>query len=219
MKIDKIQKEFKSSGISLVKVMEFDTPDETTMTFDGELSEYVEAVNNLGSQVIFISIGTLPEEAFIMNIGDEIDEYDLIPEEIDLSSINKSFNKYKKHIGENAYFHLLATSQYGSLQFNMQEKWFDEFYELLETEREKIKSSCLEEIEESENHERSKQNELLKIIPSLKNDENFCKCKTQIIKMAYALEKHPELKDLDSATLKVAIANITATLEVRKMRP
>ncbi|MBN4063798.1 hypothetical protein JYT79_03350 [Cardiobacterium sp. AH-315-I02] len=219
MNIDKIIEEFKNSEIALIRVMEFNIENEMIMTFEGELSEYVEAVKNLGGKAAFLSVGILPEELFTINIGAEIDNYDLMSEEVEIISINKKFKEYKKYINKDAYFHLLATSKYGNLQFNIQEDWFNEFYELLEIETENIKDHYINELSENESNNAVRQNELLQKIDSLKNDSNFCKCKTQIIKNAYVLEKYPELKELDSATLKAAISSVTAAVEAKKMMP
>ncbi|CAC9966759.1 hypothetical protein [uncultured Gammaproteobacteria bacterium] len=217
MNIDRIVGEFKNAEIALVKVAEFDVEDEMLMTFQGGLLEYVEAVKNLDSKVVFLSISTLSKEFFTINIGAEIDDYGSISKEIEITSINKKFKKYKKYINKNAYFHFLTTSKYGNLQFNIQEDWFNEFYELLEIERENIENHHINKLNENESNNAARQNELLQKVDSLKNDSNFCKCKTQIIKNAYALEKYPELKELDLLTLKSAISSITAAVEAKKM--
>jgi len=213
MNIESLEDNFSGSGLSLIKVEDFDKFDGLTMVFDGDLIDYIKAVKVLDNTVVFINICYLEEYYFSTEV--ELDGAD--NEEIDLSSTSPEIMDYKKYIGKSAHYHFLAISSRGNLEFHFQEAWWNELLDLLIEEKERIKNEYIVKFElknkEKEKHRKS----LLKKLDNLKDEQKFMQCRTQKVKLAYALEKYPELSELEPSLIKRIVAELDAHIEARML--
>tara|TARA_R110002124_G_C8951432_1_gene513353 strand:+ start:2418 stop:3080 length:663 start_codon:yes stop_codon:yes gene_type:complete len=213
MNIEELVASIEKKGVAVIKVAELVEDDAKTMVFDGSLSEYIESLSKLEAKVVFINSTKLTEDVFTCEIESHYEEFGVFAEDIDLSSVSPELKEYKKYEGNDACYHLLATSRNGSLAFHFQEEWWNGLLELLISVREKLEKDILEKHEETIKEKESEERILLEKINSLKNDDKFITCRTLKVKTAYALEKYPELNGLSKADLKNAISDIDAAIE------
>lgn len=126
--------------------------------------------------------------------------------------------EFKKHIGEDHSFLLTAKSQLGELSFCVTEAWWNSFEQERDKAIEKIDEDREAIREKMEKRRRQKEEGLLKLARNLLNDPDFSRIPTQRGMKAYALEKHPELSELDDVIITMEIQKFSDKIRARKKR-
>ena len=94
--------------------------------FDGTIESFLVAAKELGNRAVFIQDNALEEDDFLYSPNEEDeDENDL--HEIDLASISPALAKFKKHLGKNYSFCLVAKGGIGDLRFIVDQDWVKDF--------------------------------------------------------------------------------------------
>lgn len=205
------------------------------LVFIGSLYEYLDAVKILGGRAIFVSTISMSDEHLIYTPKQtsssvtnwpfpthfhEADEDSEIYE-YDLCSVKPELEEYKKRIGENGYFELSGCN----LTYSIYEPWMQEMEVLRAEAQEIIDEEILGEEgerlalqEEQDAEEQVKLDEAVKKLKALISDRNFVRLSTQMAMRAYAIDKIPELENLDEAELKREIQNLGAKIQARGLK-
>jgi len=238
MTLKELTQIFASKNIHLIRVENMDDRnDKADLSFIGTLDEYIKAIEVLGAKAVFVSTITLTEEHFvhtprqistsrntwpfptpgIKRIEEIIEDED--EDEYDLCSVIDELEEFKSRIGEDGYFELLACN----LTYLIYEDWMQEFTKFRAEAIQSIDDQIATEEDEMLAKEAGQQAEVMqrledavKQLRALISDKNFSGLSTQRAMKAYAIDKIPELEDLDDARLKVEIQNIAAKIEARK---
>ena len=213
-----IAKLIEEKGLAAIRVTEFDDPKSISLTFDGDFSEFIDAAVRLGAKAIFFNSGFLSEDDFIYELGDSDNEMDEVVEGIDLEKIDKRIGSYKKYVNSERTHHFLAVTPNGNLLYHVQEKWWNEFLDIALEAIDKIQEESFAKFRSDIEKDNETQKSLIKKLRSLKNDGDFALCRTQKVKLAFALEKYPELEKLKPALLKKEISDMTAILEAKQVK-
>ena len=223
----------KSAGLYPIPVEGGATRDEPTdLMFSGSLEEFFEAAKALGVTVIFFFVSKLGEEDFNYDLdydvkdgGEDFDEEVLSSDEFagdaesfDLTVALPSLADFRKYIGEECQFLLIAKSQLAALRFSLSEVWWDSFDEQQQKAIEKV-AEDREAIREKMDAQRLKQEErVLAKTRSLLDDSEFCRIPTQRGMRAYALEKFPVLDEVDDSRLTQEIQKLSDKAKAIKKR-
>jgi hypothetical protein len=203
-----------------------------SLVFVGSLEEYLDAIKVLGARAIFVSTVNVTEERFVYTprrhlnsrtswpfpTGDIDDDEEI--EEFDLCSAIPELGKFKEKIGQDGYFELSACN----LTFSIYEDWMqemelmrDEAQEIVEAQKLAEEEELSEEQEQQEAEEQAKLEAAVKNLHALIADKNFVRLPTQRAMRAYAIDKIPELENLDDAELKREIQDIGAKIQARSL--
>ena len=196
----------------------------------GSLEDFLEAVRALGITVVFLSVWKLEEEDFLYTSENE-DELDNSNEEetpsdglagnnesFDLTVALPSLADFKKHIGQEHSFNLMAKSQSASISFRLNESWWDSFAEQQDKAIQKVDENREAILEKMAKQELQKEDNLLKQVRSLLSDPEFCCITTQRGMKAYAVEQFPELEKIDEAALRKEIQKLSDKVMARKRK-
>ncbi len=195
---------------------EADTDDYSGDIFIGTLDEFFLAAKALGAKTIFLVSSSLDEDDFIYtNEFDDADELsyedeedveeetdsDEFSDEVDLTVALPSLSEFKKYLTKEYAFILIAKGGSNELSFYHEEEWWktfesqrEEAIEKVDEDREAIVKKMLKQ--QAENNK-----ERIKLVRALIHDSEFVHIPTQRGMRAYAIEKHPELEEMDDAIL------------------
>ena len=188
--------------------------------FVGDLDEFLKAAKALKAEIVLVVNAVLSEDDFKYEFDEENGDYDDESdggesEPIYLPSVMPSLSEFKKYMGQDYAYKLSVITMSNSLDFFIQEAWWDEFieryFEAVEKIKENRNASWLSQQAEHE----AKQKEMLERLKMLISDSAFINLRTQKAMLAYALEKIPELEDIDRATLQSEIQNLNAKIEAK----
>lgn len=223
----------KSAGLYPIPVEGGATRDEPTdLMFSGSLEEFLEAAKALGATVIFFSVSKLGEEDFNYDLdydykdgGEDLDEEVLSSDEsagdaesFDLTVALPSLADFRKYIGEECQFLLIAKSQLAALSFSLSEVWWNSFEEQQQKAIEKVAEDREAIREKMEAQRLKKEESVLAKTRSLLDDSEFCRIPTQRGMKAYALEKLPDLEGVDDSRFTQEIQKLSDKAKARKRR-
>lgn len=236
MTLPELSKLISSKSMLLIRV-ETLTNHRSDLTFVGTLDEYVEAIKTLGGAAIFVSTICVTEDRFTYSpnrmenpIGmwpfptttqdEEIETENEEIEEYDLCSVAPELARYKEKIGADGYFELSACN----LTYSIYEQWMQEMeilridaQELIDQEIEEEEEARLAVQEEAQAEEIAKLETAVKKLHALVSDRNFSRLPTQLAMRAYAIDKIPELDNLDDSELKREIQTVAAQIQARNL--
>lgn len=189
------------------------------LVFIGELEDFLKAAKVLKTEAVFVVNTTLRESDFEYEADREEDDRDdnlsNDNEAVYLPSIMPSLNKYKKYIGQDCAYKLFVSTSNNALNFIIREAWWDDFAETyfeaidrIEEHRKAMMASRREEL-------RAEQKKILDRLSFLINDTAFAKLPTQKAMRAYAIDKIPELEEIDETTLQIEVSKINAKLQAK----
>jgi hypothetical protein len=95
--------------------------------FDGNLEQFLASAKAIGARAIFVQDNSFEEDDFTYNPEeDDLDEEseDL---EVDLSTVSTALAKYKKHLGQNYSFCLVAKGGIDELRIIVDQEWVKDF--------------------------------------------------------------------------------------------
>jgi hypothetical protein len=221
----------KSAGFFPIHVeWNTDRNGDSELRFVGSLEEFFEATKALGITSVFFLVWKLDEEDFLYDSdyeedGDYSDEVEPASEKsdegnesFDLTVALPSLADFKKRIGQEHEFLLVAKSQFASISFSLSESWWDSFAEQREKAIQKVDENREAMREKMEKQKLEKENELLKQVRGLLNDLEFSRIPTQRGMKAYALEKFPKLEEVDESSLVEEIRKLDDKLKARKRK-
>ena len=221
MNIDELVNKIASEGCFPIRVEDISVKDTNrNLIFAGNLDGFLKAAKAMEVDVIFVANTVFDEDEFTYEY-DELDEdegEDIENKSVYLPSVMSSLSKFKNYIGQDYIFQLSVMTTSNTLDFSIQESWFDEFIEMRDKAIEKFEGNR-EDIMSAQRAERdAKQKEALKNLKTLINDPKFIKLSTQKAMLAYAIEKIPELEEIDRMTLQSKIQDLNANIEAKGLR-
>lgn len=223
MTTSELVQRIKSAGFFPIQVELFaDSNESVGFKFVGGLEDFFEAAKAMGVTTLFVFVCKLEEEDFLHDSDYEDDDEELIgrseKESLDLTVALPSLANFKKHIGHECEFRLTAKSSSASICLCLTEDWWDSF----EEQRDKAKAKFDEDREamreKAEKQRQQKEEALLKQIRNLLNDPEFSRIPTQRGMKAYALEKFPELEEVDESSLIEEIRKLDDKIKARKRK-
>lgn len=193
--------------------------------FEGTLDEFWVAAKALGAKVVFLLVMQIDDSDFERDVpsddvprvegDDEDDSFDGESYWVKLEEISPSISKFRKHIGKDCAFILIAKGGVAEIDFLLTEEWWDEFQEEAGKAIEKWKDGRSEKSEEVEEANERKTAQLLESLKGLINDREFCQLRTHRAKIAYAIEKLPDLAELSEFILKPEIQKLADRIEAK----
>ncbi len=245
MTLTKLAKIFASKNIHFILVKDI-SAHRNNLTFIGSLDEYLEAIEVLGGRAIFVSTISITEEHFnyvpnktVLDSsaispfqthqsptvwphptnnhaveGDAGEEGVEEIQEFDLCSVVPELKNFKKRIGEDGYFELSACN----LTYSIYEEWAQEMWILHTNAREIIDQQLLAGWESVEAEKSLKWEGVIKKLQALISDKDFVRLPTQRAMSVYAIDKIPELENLDEALLKLEIQDLAAKIQARSLK-
>lgn len=205
----------------------------------GDFAEFMKVAKVLNAKVVFVTIRTLQEADFIYEIDggsydeDELDEDiddDFInegeyPKEISLPTILPTISEYKKYVGKECVFKLSIRSEESILDYYLYESWWNELVKLREEAIEQIdedEHKVMQKVEENrkklEEERRVKEKELCSKLRKLISDKDFVRIPTQVAMKAYALDKIPELSELNASKFTIEIQELNGRIIAKGFR-
>ncbi|MDP3091635.1 MAG: hypothetical protein Q8N04_13220 [Nitrospira sp.] len=233
MLTSELTQRIKSAGFYPIPVERGASRDESTdLVFSGSLEEFFEAAKALGATVMFFFVSKLGEEDFNYDVdcdyndgGEHLDEEVLSSDEsaggaesFDLTVAWPSLADFRKHLGEECQFLLIAKSQLAALSFSLSEAWWNSFEEQQQKAIEKVDEDREAIRKKMEAQRLKKEESVLAKTRSLLDDSVFCRISTQRGMRAYALEKFPELEGVDDSRLTQEIQKLSDKTKTRKRR-
>lgn len=233
MLTSELTQRIKSAGFYPIPIVRGASRDESTdLVFSGSLEEFFEAAKALGATVMFFFVSKLGEEDFNYDLdydykdgGEGLDEEVLSSDEstgdaesFDFTVALPSLADFRKHLGEECQFLLIAKSQLAALRFSLSEAWWDSFEEQQQKAIEKVAEDREAIRKKMEAQRLKKEESVLAKTRSLLDDSEFCRIPTQRGMRAYALEKFPELENVDDSRLTQEIQKLSDKAKTRKRR-
>ncbi|MHB8535814.1 MAG: hypothetical protein ACYDBW_10260 [Sulfuricaulis sp.] len=215
MTLTELKKLIESHGLYPIQVDGEATDDEhDEFLFSGTIEEYFKATKVLNATAVFTFVSTLEEGDFLHEVklyenGKESEESyeEDQPEqfetemEVDLTVALPSLSQFKQHLGKECAFRLLAIGERATLSFYLEEDWWHQFLEecykaidKVEEDREAIRRKIAKQQADNEK-------ELMKLVKNLINDNEFVRIPTQRGMKVYALEKYPQLNEMNDVSL------------------
>lgn len=206
------------------------------MAFIGDFDEFVKAAKVLNAKAVLVFTRILQESDFMYEAEEDLydEEYDAdyedidddddenaeteYPEEVYLPTILPSISEYKKYIGKECVFKLSLLAEKYTLDYYHYEPWWKELIELREKAIEKIEQKTEESRKKLEEEQLQKQKALIGQLKKLINDKEFTRLPTQHAMKAYAMEKIPELAELDSTILTSEIQELNSRIIAKGLR-
>lgn len=194
---------------------EADKDDYSGDIFIGALDEFFLAAKALGAKTIFLVSSSLEEDDFIYtNEFDDTDELhedevdaeeetdsDEFSDEVDLTVALPSLSEFKKYLTKEYAFILTAKGGSNELSFYHEEEWWKTFESQREEAIEKVDEDREAIVKKMLKLQAENDKEKIKLVRALIHDSEFVHIPTQRGMRAYAIEKHPELEDMDDAIL------------------
>ena len=184
-------------------------------TFVGNLEEYFEAAHVFGASAVLIYTETIDAERFQYEIEIDDEESEVATEVFDLCKFNPELERFKEQIGQVGIFKLSIPIPDARISFYITEDWWRDFFKLWIETTDRIDEN--QEAAHAKLHaaQLQKEKQILKLLASLINDEDFVRLRTQLSMMEYAKEKIPELETVDAATLKSEIQTLQAKIKAK----
>lgn len=219
-----LKKLAEANGLPAISVII--TGDEPPVSrFHGTLNEFWTAAKTLGAKAVFMSVMQMDESDFERNVpsddvqhieDDDGDEsFDGDDYWVSLEKHSSAITKFRKHVGKDCAFILVAKGGVAEIDFLLTEPWWDAFQEEAGKAIEKWRDSRSEKSETAKQTSEKKKAELLRTLRGLINDQEFCQLRTHRAKIAYAIEKHPELAELSDFILRPEIQTLSDRIEAK----
>ncbi|RVU35478.1 hypothetical protein EOE67_13990 [Rheinheimera riviphila] len=219
MTYDEVVSQVESAALHVIRVEEI-TDSHADLEFAGELTDFLKAAKALRAEVAFVSVMTLSESTFspyVPGRSNEYIDYDNEPAEIefDLCKLLPELGKYKKMVGIPGHYALLVPYRDKGLKFSIIEDWWINFVECFSEARLLADQRYRNLADERLAEEQAERNKILEKLRKLVSDKNFGNLPTQIAMREYALEKIPELSEIDESELKHEIQSLKARILAR----
>ena len=129
----------KAAGLTPVPIRnEGDNENVSRAFFQGGLDQFFATAKELGAKVIFVEPTALEDWLFTYNPAEyNEDDPNAVDEDIDLTSVSASLDKYKRYLGQDYTFFLSAKGGAADLHYIIDQGWVEQFESELETAQEK----------------------------------------------------------------------------------
>jgi hypothetical protein len=153
---------------------------EAAMDVEGTLDDYLAAVGKLNIPVIFASPNTFDDDSFFIPAdGDEDDAEDDDDRGVDLRKSTPAFMKFERYIDQISSVALFALHESYLIAFLQNERWHEEFLDLLEDAQDEIDSALEQRRERQTESRAAREREIGRKIQALRHDEAV---RTQVLK-------------------------------------
>lgn len=218
MTLEELELKLKSAGNTTVVVTN-DPPSESDhrLIVCGGLEEYQAALRSVNSNVVFVYAQALEVADFHSQVeraeNDDDDADETGHESIDLCDVYHDLRQFRGRLDHHGLFYLSAPFQTKHLDLLLEEPWWTEFW----AARSKAVDDLLAERAARMAALRAKDVEAVEAallqLQSLAGDPKFAKLPTQKAMLQYALQRIPQLGDIDRDTLKVEIQELKAKID------
>lgn len=190
------------------------------------LEVFFKATEALDSKVIFWAAENLQPEDFKYTAAfsddlDVDDEYDETDEEqlyeVDLTVGYPPLAEFKKYLNTAHSFRLTAKGVRAELLYLESEKWWGEFLREKKVAISKVHDNLAAIRKKMEKEREAREAELEKLVKGLINDPEFVMVPTQRGMMTYAIEKYPELEEMDWEYLKILVQNLSDKIKTKRL--
>lgn len=117
----------KASLIPVPVIIEENEEDMNRNFFDGELEQFLATSKALETTAIFVQENSFEEEDFLYSPDEDEQDEESEDSEIDLAALSPALSKYKKYIGQNYSFCLVAKGGVGDLRLIVDQDWVKDF--------------------------------------------------------------------------------------------
>lgn len=227
MNLEKLQTAITESGLSSVRIKEYMAED-PDFTFDGTLEEFLSVAKELNIKPVFLAVRKLEAEEFshtpdaeIWNEFAEDEEDNEVgePEKVFLPELVPELRGYTQYIGEAGSYRICLSSGNWTLNYFLDESWWDEVLDKLEAARVQVDSNLEKVFEEKRRQETEKrearEREILTRLDSLLDNADFVQLTTHRAMQAFAAENISGLEELRSNLLKNKIAELSDKIKIR----
>lgn len=219
MTYEEVVSQIEGANLYPIRVEEIEDS-HTDLEFAGDLHNFLSAAKALRAEVIFLSVMSLSESTFAPYVPGTSKEYIMYDDDrtemnYDLCKVLPELGEFKKMIGVPGQFDLLAPNQVRSLKFSIIEDWWVNFVECFSEAHFLADQQYGEKVAERRAEEQDKRDKVLAKLRRLVSDKSFGKLPTQIAMREYALDKIPELADIDESELKQEIQSLKAKIQAR----
>ncbi len=212
MTLTELKKLIESHGLYPIQVDGDATDDEhDEFLFTGTIEEYFKATKVLNATAVFLFVSILEDGDFLHEVefhenGEESGEPDQSAQsetemEIDLTVALPSLSQFKQHLGKECAFRLLAIGERTTLSFYIEEDWWYQFVNECHKAIDKVEEGREAIRRKIAKQHADKEKELVRLVRNLINDSEFVRTPTQRGMKVYALEKCPELIEMDDVSL------------------
>lgn len=203
------------AGFYSIRVESLDDRPHRSLSFVGTVDEYLCAAKAMGVNAILLSTTTVEEEHFYFRDEPEDTTTDKQESLVDLCKILPRLLSYRQRVGEHGIFELSAISNSITLSYSIAEEWMLALVELLSEARERAEERKMLSRAEIKAKEEARTASILKKLRALVSDQDFARLPTQIAMRAYAVEKFPELQDVNESDLKREIQELRAKIQAK----
>ncbi len=229
MTLTELKTLIESHGLHPIQVDGEATDDERDeFLFTGTIEEYFKAARVLNTMAVLTFVSTLDEGDFLHDVEfyenseesgepyeEDQSEQSETEMEIDLTVALPSLSQFKQHLGKECAFRLLAIGERTTLSFYIEEDWWHHFVEECNDAIEKVKEDRETIRRKMAEKYADKEKELIKLVKDLINDNEFVRIPTQRGMKVYALEKHPELSEMDDVSLSQKIQLLSDKIKAK----
>jgi hypothetical protein len=206
-------------GLTPIQV-EGSTDDEDVegLIFVGDLNGFIQASKALNNKVVFVFKRQLQDEDFVYSTDDEedaIEDEEELLGDINLIDLMPDLRDFKEFVGQEAVFRLTIFSENIELNYFVHQEWWSRFIVMRDSAVDKVeenRESIRDKIEETRE---KRETELVGKLKRLINDSEFTHLPTQIAMRGFAIEKIPELEELDERILRNEVQTLFARIRAK----
>jgi hypothetical protein len=216
MELEAVKEKIRASKLHPVQVVD-DLFGESARghRFIGSLEEYLDALRAVGALAVFIRATEFDEEDFFHAPEDEGNLPASESEYIDLRSVVPELRAFEKHRDTIAMYKLSGALAADSLNFVISEPWWMEFLKLRATATDQVDGDRAASEAKSKADREAQDRKALAALGGLMKDANFARLPTQKAMLAYALDRIPELQNVDELLIKVEIQDLNAKIRAK----
>ena len=227
MDFEALKATFKTAGIPAVRVEQEDgifPSSKQDPRVVGSLDDYLAALTALKAPIVLVYTQPLEEDHFVYSSGageaanNEVTEEGEgeIPE-IDLCKVNPALTAFKEHVGSVGTYLLTSPLQGESLDFLIEEPWYQQFEAAWEVAVRVIDEARAAEASRVRLEEEDRLADVISALDGLVEDKKFAQLPTQKAMLQYALDKIPSLSDIDMPSLRMKIQDLKARIDARRI--
>jgi hypothetical protein len=190
----------------------------------GSLDDYLAALTALKAPIVLVYTRPLEEDDFLYSSsGREAADDEAAEEgegetpEIDLCKVNPALTAFKEHVRSVGTYLLTSPLQGDSLDFLIEEPWYQRFKEGWEVAVTVIDEAQAAEASRMQLEEEDRLADVIAAMDGLAEDKKFARLPTQKAMLQYALDKIPGLSDIDVSSLRMKIQDLKARIDARSI--
>jgi hypothetical protein len=179
--------------------------------FQGTLQQFWDAAKALEAKAVLIESWKMEESDFERE--DDTGESD--DDTISLLTLSPSLEKYRSFVGKEYTFLLVTKGGAAEIELTVTESWWDEFQEKADEAYDNWAAGQNDKTEEEEAVQAEANEKALKSLRGLIADSGFCQLRSFRSMLEYAIERIPELDDMDDYVIRPELQTLKAKIEAK----